>query len=138
MTEPLYIHEKVLNMTQTKVTAFYIFHKLKIRPFFDHFLSARHNFPMGTCRTRSYKNIQGHSGALKIKILAYYTIYLNENFWKNFCGGIFDKILRIFKISSSFKNIPDEYSRGESLDVTTEYIKINYLKFIISHDPSSK
>ena len=97
MTEPLYIHEKVLNMTQTKVTAFYIFHKLKIRPFFDHFLSARHNFPMGTCRSRSYKNIQGHSGALKIKILAYYTIYLNENFWKIFVGAFLRKFWEFSK-----------------------------------------
>ena len=58
MTEPLYIHEKVLNMTQTKVTAFYIFHKLKIRPFFRPFFVCQTKFSDGDL---SFKIIQEYS-----------------------------------------------------------------------------
>ena len=51
------MHEKVLNMTQIKVTAFYIFLELKIRSIFQKSMRQSE----GTSRSRSYKKNQGHS-----------------------------------------------------------------------------
>ena len=42
-------------------------------------------------------------------------------------GKLFSK----FQVHS--KIFQDAYSKGESLDVTMEYIKINYSKIIITH-----
>ena len=44
---------------------------------------------------------------------------------------IFEKMFSKFQVHS--KIFQDAYSRGESLDVTMEYIKINYSKIIITH-----
>ena len=52
------MNEKVLNMTQIKVTAFYISLELKIWSIFQK-KSIRQS--EGTSRSRSYKKIQGHS-----------------------------------------------------------------------------
>jgi len=71
---------------------------------------------------QSFKIIQENSRAfmgLKINIFLW-------NFWENF-----EKIFSKFQVHS--KIFQDAYSRGESLDVTIEYIKINYSKIIITH-----
>ena len=94
----------------------------------------------------SFKIIQENSRtfkALKINILEYYKdIYewkflklfiriLDEIFEKKKLGKLFSK----FQVHS--KIFQDAYSRGESLDVTMEYIKINYSKIIITHELGS-
>ena len=109
------MHEKVLNMTQIKVTAFYIFLELKIRLIFQKVYETVRG-------DQSFKIIQENSRAfmgLKINIFLW-------NFWENF-----EKIFSKFQVHS--KIFQDAYSRGESLDVTIEYIKINYSKIIITH-----
>ena len=109
------MHEKVLNMTQIKVTAFYIFLELKIRSIFQKVYETVRG-------DQSFKIIQENSRAfmgLKINIFLW-------NFWENF-----EKIFSKFQVHS--KIFQDAYSRGESLDVTIEYIKINYSKIIITH-----
>ena len=109
------MHEKVLNMTQIKVTAFYIFLELKIRSIFQKVYETVRG-------DQSFKIIQENSRAfmgLKINIFLW-------NFWENF-----EKIFSKFQVHS--KIFQDAYSRGESLDVTIEYIKINYSTIIITH-----
>ena len=44
---------------------------------------------------------------------------------------IFEKMFSKFQVHS--KIFQDAYSRGESIHVTMEYIKINYSKIIITH-----
>ena len=57
--DPLDIHEKVLNMTRVKVTAFYISLELKIRPIFQKSLWDSLRGPVVQDHTRKFKDIQG-------------------------------------------------------------------------------